>query len=188
MGVVIVPLLDLHQDHAVIHRRALLPQLPVAALCPLLSAGGQVNLHICIRQDHCGNVPAVHDHVVLFGHIPLHIQQEVPHRRDLGHLGGAHRDLRQANLLRHVLAVEIHPLQPGPIVAHGNHHLRQQGCHGLGVLGVHALLPDAVRHRAVNGSCVHVEKSQFLGHAAGNAALPRPAGSVQRHRNIFLFF
>ena len=76
-------LLDMQRD-MVIHRRALLPQLPVAALCPLLSAGGQVNLHICIRQDHCGNVPAVHDHVVLFGHIPLHIQQEVPHRRDLG--------------------------------------------------------------------------------------------------------
>ena len=58
---------------------------------------------------------------------------------------------------------------------------------GLSLL-IHSIGPDAVRHRAVNGSCVHVEKSQFLGHAAGNTALPRPAGSVQRHRNIFLFF
>ena len=82
----------------------------MAAAGPVLGGGGQENLHVCGRQNHCADVPSVHDDVMGPGQVPLHVQQKRPYRRDGGDGGGVFGDLRPADGLGYILAAQVHVL------------------------------------------------------------------------------
>ena len=42
----------------------------------IMTAGGEEDFHIRLRQDHGADVPAVHYDAALFCHVPLHFQQK----------------------------------------------------------------------------------------------------------------
>ena len=183
-----VPLADFLQQLVKVLGGAPLLELLPAAAGPVLHAGGEKDLYFRLGQHHCTNVPAIHHHTALPGHIPLHIHQKGPHLRDSGHPGGIHGDLRKPDLLRYILPVEVHPLEAIAIVPHGNFQLRQKGADLLLCRRINPLFPGTVAHCAVNSAGIHIDRPQLPGNTAGQGALARSTGTVNGHGKVFFFF
>ena len=101
------------------------------------------------------------------------------------HSGSAEGDLRQADLLRHILSVQGHVLQAVSPIGQADFKLRQQGCHSFPVLGVRAPAVNAVTNGAVNGAGIHIEVAQILGHALCQSALSGAGGAVNGNTDGF---
>ena len=103
MGVLIVPLLHVGQNFLIRGVDTLFLILFPTAGSAGLRAGGEENFDSGIRQHHGTDVAAVHQHILLFGHVPLHAQQEGPHGRVCAHGRSCHAHLFGADGGAHVL-------------------------------------------------------------------------------------
>ena len=102
MGVLIVPLLHIGQHFLIGRVDALFPVLLPPAGGAGFRRSGEENLHRGIRQHHRADVAAIHQHVLLPGHVPLHLQQEGADGRVRAHSGSCHAHLFGADGGAHV--------------------------------------------------------------------------------------
>ena len=178
MGVLIVPLLDLLQNPLVIRLLALVQQLPGAAAGPDLRGGRQEDLHRGLRQHHGADVPAVHDHVVLRGHVPLHIQQQVPDNGVGGYQAGLLGDVLGADVGSDIHAVHDHVLNALFVVLDADGQLVDVAGDAVQVLGADTPQVEEVGHGAVDRPGVHIIIAQFLCQTPGDSAFARPGRAV----------
>ena len=185
MGVLIVPLLNVLEDFIVVRLLSLRNQLVRAALCPHLRGRGEENLHRGLGQYHGADVPAVHDDVVLLGHFPLHVQQQVPDdgvgRNETGLLG----KVGGADIAGHVHAVHDHVLDALVVVLDADGQLVDVAGDAVYVLGTDAPQVEEIGHGAVNRPGVHVVKAQLFCKSSGDGGLSRPGGAVNGDGNWF---
>ena len=190
MGVLIVPLLHVCQHFLVGSVDALGLILLPAAGGACLRAGSQEDLHRSVRQHHRADVPAIHQHILLFGHAALQVQQKCPHGGVCTYGRGCHTRGFGADGGAHVLVLQVDVL----LARNGGQpqlDFRQQGIHRRVVLGVLARAQGVQADGAVHCTGVHIDIAQLCRQTAcqsGFACTRRPIDRNRYHDMFSLLY
>ena len=143
-------------------------QFQQTALGTNLSRSRQKNLHIRVGQHHGADIPAIHDHIVLTGHFPLHIQQHIPDHRMGRHQACLLGDILGADIISYIHAVHQHVLLSLFIIFNVDGQFINVTFHTVHILGADAQQVHKVRNGTVNGTGIHIVKAQFLCQSLGH--------------------
>ena len=158
MYILIITLLNVFEHLVKSGFYPLLFQLQQATFGPLLTAGGEIDFQIGVRQNHGADIPPVHDDVVFSREATLHLQQIGPADREGRDIGGTEGNLRHADGFAYILPIEEHALQTRVIITDLNLQPRQDGRKLLLTVPVNAGTIGCKPHCTVDCAGIQIEK------------------------------
>ena len=131
---------------------------------------------------------------MLPGHLPLHIQQHIPH-----YLVGRYQrcllgNILRADLIRYIHTVHQHVLLAGFIVFNFNGQLVNITLDTVHILGADTQQVKEVRNGAIDSAGIHIIVAQFLGKCLGDSTFACAGRTVNgdavslRHNHFLVSF